>query len=109
MPNTEIKIMKIGSGKTTTNGVKVKVRGYAPRVGKSLAELLKEHKEVKLLAMGDAPCNNLLKAIAHAQNLLNEEERDLIADKFAFEPAELVNSDGSVGVGKLVSVLVKLV
>ena len=61
--------MKIGSG--TKNGEKI--RGYAPRCGKSLCELLKQNGEINIKSMGGAATNNAVKAIAHAQNLLEEE------------------------------------
>ena len=59
--------MKIGSG--TKNGEKI--RGYAPRCGKSLCELLKQNGEINIKSMGGAATNNAVKAIAHAQNLYN--------------------------------------
>lgn len=109
MPEKEIKVMKVGSGKIFKDGVKTKIRGYAPRAGKSLAELLKENHEVKIIAMGDSPTNNMVKAIAHAQVLLKEEERDLVANDFGFESVELSGFNGEKVLGKSVFVIAKLV
>lgn len=101
--------MRIGSGRTMVDGVRTKIRGYAPRTGKSLAELLKEHQEVLMVAMGDASSNNLVKAIAHAQTLLREENLDLMADEFAFDTVEFDNTDSGVSTGKAITVKVRLV
>ena len=46
--------MKIGSG--AKNGEKI--RGYAPRCGKSLCELLKQNGEINIKSMGGAATNN---------------------------------------------------
>lgn len=105
---TEVKTMKIGNGKIKEDGVSKKIRGYAPRAGKSLAALLKEHQEVKMVGMGDA-ASIIVKAIAHAQVQLKEEDRDLVATDFAFETVEMEGFDGKVVMGKVVTVLVKLV
>lgn len=106
---TEIKTMKIGNGKEKVDGVAKKIRGYAPRVGKSLAELLKENQEVKMVSMGGDAASVMVKAIAHAQALLKEEDRDLVATDFAFETAEMTGFRGKITQGKVITVVVKLV
>lgn len=101
--------MRIGSGRTRTeDGTRQKIRGYAPRIGKSLAELLKENHEVKMVAMGDASGNNLVKGIAHAQALLQEEGKGLMANEFSFETVSFEDSERGVTEGKAVTVLVHL-
>lgn len=105
----EITTMRIGSGRTVVDGTRTKIRGYAPRTGKSLAELLKEHKVVKMVAMGDASGNNLVKAIAHAQFLLKEEDHDLIAYDFSFETVSFDEDESDIRTGKAIAVTVKLV
>ena len=107
--NKELKIMKIGNGKTKEDGVVKKIRGYAPRVGKSLSELLKENGEVKMVSMGGDAASVMVKAIAHAQNLLKEEDRDLVATDFAFETTDMTSFNGKTTQGKVITVLVKLV
>lgn len=108
----EISVMRIGSGRINQNGERVKVRGYAPRTGKSLAELLKEHGKVKMIAMGDASTNNLVKAIAHAQSQLKNEQKDLFADEFAFETVSFEHGEGTAAdapaTGKAITVTVCL-
>lgn len=104
----ELTVMKIGNGKKREDGVTTKIRGYAPRVGKSLAELLKENKEVKMMAMGDAAAV-IVKAIAHAQTLLQEEERDIVATEFGFETSTMKGRGGADVPAKVTYVVVKLV
>lgn len=105
----ELKTMKIGNGRERVEGVSKKIRGYAPRVGKSLAELLKENNKVKMVSMGGDAASIMVKAIAHAQQLLKEENRDLVANEFAFEEAEMTNYNGSTMKGKVITVIVELV
>ena len=104
----DVKIMRIGAGKEEKDGRRVKVNGYAPKVGKSLCELLKEEKVVKLVSLGEAPGNNALKAMAHAQYLLRQEGKDLVATEFGFENVELVREDGHAITGRAVTALVNL-
>jgi len=104
----EIKIMRIGSGKEEKDGKRVKKTGYAPKVGKSLSEILKDVKTVKLVSLGDAPGNNALKAIAHAQALLKQQGLDLVATEFGFEDVDLPQADGEPRKGRAMTVLVNL-
>ena len=97
--------MKIGSG--TKNGEKI--RGYAPRCGKSLCELLKQNREINIKSMGGAATNNAVKAIAHAQNLLEEENLGLIADSFVFKTEHMIREDGAEVDGVLLQIHTKLV
>lgn len=101
----EIFEMKIGTG--TRDGEKV--RGYAPRCGKSLAELLKQNHEVNIKSMGGPATNNAVKAIAHAQALLKEEGYQLIADSFDFKKEHMTRNDSIEVDGVLLQIHVKLV
>lgn len=103
-----MKTMRIGSGRTMEDGKRVKILGYAPRVGKSLAELLKENASVKMIAMGDASTNTMVKAIAHAQNFLSDEGLGLMADQFTFETIELQERNGEKIRGKAMAVQVHI-
>ena len=104
----EIKAMKIGAGKELKDGKRLKISGYAPKAGKSLCEILKVENTVKLVSLGDAPGNNALKAIAHAQHLLKQEGKDLVATEFGFENVELVREDGNPLMGRATTVIVNL-
>ena len=70
---------------------------------------LKEDGTVKLVSLGDAPGNNSLKAIAHAQYLLRMEGKDLVAKEFGFEDVDLVRDDGVAIKGRAATVTVSLV
>lgn len=101
----ELTVMKIKSGRDQ-NGKKI--RGYAPRCGKALAELLKENKEVKVVALGQSSANSMVKAIAHCQHTLKEENKNLVASDFFFEEVVLSGPEGKDIDSKVVAVLVKL-
>lgn len=105
----ELKIMRIGSGKETKEGKRVKIYGYAHKVGKSLSELLKTEGVIKLVALGDAPGNNALKAIAHAKNLLKLEGKDLNVRTVDFEDVELTREGTETIIGRAVTTVVELV
>ena len=105
----ENKEMKIGSGRKRVDGVVSKVYGYAPRAGRSLAELLKENTEVKVSSMGGSAASEMVKAIAHAQKFLKEEGKNLVATDFAFETVSVTSTDEKQMPSKVITVLVKLV
>lgn len=104
----EIKIMKIGAGRSTVDGVIVKQQGYAPRAGKSLSELLKEFKKVEMTAMGESAVNNMVKAICHATRILQEDGLSLKASDFCFKTEKLQRHDAVEVEGVLVSVIITL-
>lgn len=98
------------SGKTRLeNGMKEKIGGYAAQCGKSLSELLKEHKEVKVVSMGPDSVNNVLKAVYYAQRMLREEDKDLLVDEVVMEDAPVVRNTGVPVQAKLICTYVKLV
>lgn len=105
----DIKIMKIGAGRSTVDGVVVKAQGYAPRTGKSLSELLKEFKQVEVTAMGESAVNNMVKAICHASRILKEDGKSLQATDFCFKTEKLKRHDDVEVEGVLVSAIVSLI
>lgn len=100
----EFYVMRVGSGKERKEGTVEKIKGYAPRTGKSLVALLKEHDNVKMVGMGEAG-SVILKALAHAQRELKQEGMDLVATEFALEDSDVMFGDNPA---KVISVCVSL-
>ena len=89
--------MKIGSGKTAVNekGIREVARGYVARTATSLYELLKEHKDVKVVVMGETPTYNMMKAIARAQTLAKKDNCEVMISSVEFENVELPNAENT--------------
>lgn len=99
----DVAIMKVGNGHTRDeNGRRVKIYGYAPRTARALVALLKEHGCVEMTALGESSVNNMVKAIAHAQVFLQEENKELKVEGFRFAEASMNDTDGNEMTGKLV-------
>lgn len=91
------------------NGKRIKNLGYAARVGGSLANLLKEHESVQMVALGASPVNNAVKALHYAQRILKQEDLDLAATKFEIIEVSLSSTRGANRQGKATAITVNLI
>lgn len=94
----EIKVMKIGSGKLNqvdANGNRIRLMGYATRNGRALVSMLEKHHTVKVMAVGEASANNMVKVITHANQELKEKGKFIVADDFAFEDVDLSSGEST--------------
>lgn len=94
------------------SGKRIKNLGYASRVGSALAELLKEHGTVEMVALGAGSVNNAVKAICYAQRFLRQDKLDCIATEFRIKEvtlgAEKEGGNVSGRHGKAQSIIVEL-
>ena len=73
--------MKIKKGVSIQeDGTRVEERGYCKRCARSLHELLKEHGEVEITALGSLAVANTMKAITICSGLAAEEGKELALD-----------------------------
>lgn len=92
----EMPEIKIGSGRKTEDGKRVRMRGYSRKCAQQITETLLDSKEVLISAVGDAANNQMISAMIYTQRSLAKHNKTMsvnFASKFEEIPAR-DNSEG---------------